>query len=1051
MNKKISIRGLALILCIITIVGPIPSFAYNPSASNPYAGTFKGYTAQEQAELDEKAAEIYEYLDLEHCDSMYQRYLRIFVWVASNITYDGNRFGGDDYAALLSYHTGVCEDYAKIFCEIVNNAPSQYGLSAEYIANSKHAWNIVKYEDGFWYAIDCSSGVFNYKKFMYIDSFDNRGASFKTSDFINKHPMAAKAMAYAPISNYRDQQLWDTFDNTLRRKNINFSVDKNASNLRFTMDSLKDAGIVSAYLCVQWQQDEYMDRNVSIGNMIDFRDPDTDYSFYLTDTHAFTININNITQIGWDFERYLDNTRTFYLNLIDKDGIVYQSNPVSVEFSDDDLKICRNRKNAPLLNEHIGNYGEKYLDITPIDEADGYVIQYNPNLNPYDSNWWTSYKNVSANNTSVLINNLIYNDGINNNKRSFDLRVKAYKLVDNEIVYISEPSERYTFEMPPQNAIYAPENIKFTISNNDGVSKVNYSWDVGKYKINNASFPSRYYTLRGYYVIDNNNHYKEFVPSNAGTLPNIQPNTNYQFQVQTIVTEDEPLTRYDSAVGYPVIYSHAYTDYESIPSDIYNVSTYDSNIRNLNITTDKTANNTAMATISWQCAVSAYGYNIYQNNTLIANVPASQVSYTVTGLEREKEYSFTIVDINANGTENSGVTQKIMTPDLGYLDDVQNIQITQNLPYSLSLSFNSTNKASGYDVQYKEVTNNIYNTIRVTNNKCVLDNVIAGKEYDIRVRAYRTKNGNTIYSNSWTSLSSPIINMSENNFVTANNHIIQTINLVSDNTNMSTYPAYAEWDGVNDVSEYQVYIISSDASERLVAETTQTHYKFEKIEPSDIQNGQIRIKIRPVFKINEHVIDGAFTENSVFFNAITGYHDIDGKKYAFDINGNIVASGWCLIDNQWYYFTNVGALTSWFVVGGKWYYSDSTGAMQIGWVKSGNAWYYMNKSGAMVTGWQKVGNTWYYFNKSGAMATGWQKIGSTWYYFNNSGAMVTGWQKVGSSWYYFQSSGAMQTGWLKSGGKWYYFNASGAMLANTSQRISGKTYKFNSSGACTNP
>ena len=202
-----------------------------------------------------------------------------------------------------------------------------------------------------------------------------------------------------------------------------------------------------------------------------------------------------------------------------------------------------------------------------------------------------------------------------------------------------------------------------------------------------------------------------------------------------------------------------------------------------------------------------------------------------------------------------------------------------------------------------------------------------------------------------------------------------------------------------------------------------------------------------------------------------------------DENVEILAAslGWNKINNNWYFFTDMGILTGWFWrsipgdlgryyfdangvmqtgwlnLNDQWYYFGSNGDIKLGWTKIGNKWYYFNEDTSdvsardtMKTGWQKIGGKWYYFNSSGAMQTGWQKIDKKWYYFNSSGAMLTGWQKISNKWYYFESSGAMKTGWLKSGGKWYYFESSGAMVTG-SRTIGGKVYNFNSSGVCLNP
>uniref|UniRef100_UPI0025D2C79D CAP domain-containing protein n=1 Tax=uncultured Clostridium sp. TaxID=59620 RepID=UPI0025D2C79D len=77
----------------------------------------------------------------------------------------------------------------------------------------------------------------------------------------------------------------------------------------------------------------------------------------------------------------------------------------------------------------------------------------------------------------------------------------------------------------------------------------------------------------------------------------------------------------------------------------------------------------------------------------------------------------------------------------------------------------------------------------------------------------------------------------------------------------------------------------------------------------------------------------------------------------------------------------------------------------------------MYNSGAMATGWQLINGNWYYMYNSGAMATGWQLINGNWYYMYNSGAMTTGWQLINGNWYYMYNNGAMAKNTIIDGWK----------------------------------
>ena len=85
----------------------------------------------------------------------------------------------------------------------------------------------------------------------------------------------------------------------------------------------------------------------------------------------------------------------------------------------------------------------------------------------------------------------------------------------------------------------------------------------------------------------------------------------------------------------------------------------------------------------------------------------------------------------------------------------------------------------------------------------------------------------------------------------------------------------------------------------------------------------------------------------------------------------------------------------------------------------------------MVTGWKLIDGNWYYLEQSGAMATGWKLISNNWYYLEQNGAMVTGWKLIDSNWYYLEENGSMATGWRLINNNWYYMYGSGIMATNT--------------------
>lgn len=218
------------------------------------------------------------------------------------------------------------------------------------------------------------------------------------------------------------------------------------------------------------------------------------------------------------------------------------------------------------------------------------------------------------------------------------------------------------------------------------------------------------------------------------------------------------------------------------------------------------------------------------------------------------------------------------------------------------------------------------------------------------------------------------------------------------------------------------------------------------------------------------------TGNQIFLDPDTGEYE----HYLFDDNGAMLSGGWVKYQNNWYYLTSSGKVTTnWKQIKGKWYYFgssgtmctgetyvydgnnsptvyyfDDNGVMQTGWIKLGTStstyYYYATSSGALVKGWKKINNKWYYFDDTYRMSDGLCKIDGEYYYFKD-GAMKTGWIQSGSVWYYANSSGVLSRNeWLKSGGKWYYFNDICCMVTGY-KYIDGNRYRFNSDGVCLNP
>lgn len=154
--------------------------------------------------------------------------------------------------------------------------------------------------------------------------------------------------------------------------------------------------------------------------------------------------------------------------------------------------------------------------------------------------------------------------------------------------------------------------------------------------------------------------------------------------------------------------------------------------------------------------------------------------------------------------------------------------------------------------------------------------------------------------------------------------------------------------------------------------------------------------------------------------------------------------------SNWSFIEEGNKVTGWKQIDGTWYHFDVNGKMQTGWIQTQDSkWYYMNADGGMKTGWLRDKNEkWYYLESSGEMKIGWLKdTDGKWYYLASGGEMKTGWiQDVDGKWYFTDISGAMQTGTIEVQGKIYVFQASGAM-ATGSVVNGGVTYTLDPSGA----
>ncbi|WP_034442306.1 hypothetical protein [Butyrivibrio sp. AE2032] len=161
------------------------------------------------------------------------------------------------------------------------------------------------------------------------------------------------------------------------------------------------------------------------------------------------------------------------------------------------------------------------------------------------------------------------------------------------------------------------------------------------------------------------------------------------------------------------------------------------------------------------------------------------------------------------------------------------------------------------------------------------------------------------------------------------------------------------------------------------------------------------------------------------------FYRIDGKHYSFNKdgkcttpNGIVTKAGWYCDDQDeafvnWYYYgSDLKFYTGWHQINGKWYFFEIDGKMATGFeTLSDGKRYYFKDSGEMVTGWfVRYGNEWYYADKSGVV-------------YNNR------WLNYKGAWYYFEYRMICdKTGYMIDG-KLYDFDSDGKCLNPDSGRI----------------
>lgn len=161
--------------------------------------------------------------------------------------------------------------------------------------------------------------------------------------------------------------------------------------------------------------------------------------------------------------------------------------------------------------------------------------------------------------------------------------------------------------------------------------------------------------------------------------------------------------------------------------------------------------------------------------------------------------------------------------------------------------------------------------------------------------------------------------------------------------------------------------------------------------------------------------------------AVTGFRNIDGRRYYFNPKTAVKVTGLKKIDNFYYLFTDGGA-------------------MRYGWKNYNNARYYFNlKSGKGAVGLKRIDDNYYLFGTNAKMKKGWQTVDGKKYYFSpKSGKAPSGLKKIGKYYYCFSSKGMMRYGWKNLNDHRYYFDGKTGRAVRGLKKIKGGYYYFDS-------
>ncbi len=203
------------------------------------------------------------------------------------------------------------------------------------------------------------------------------------------------------------------------------------------------------------------------------------------------------------------------------------------------------------------------------------------------------------------------------------------------------------------------------------------------------------------------------------------------------------------------------------------------------------------------------------------------------------------------------------------------------------------------------------------------------------------------------------------------------------------------------------------------------------------------------FDSDGRLISGTFkdikngTRYYVAGSYVVGVYTIDGKDYFFNTNGYLVKNATVEYENYIYTTDESGVIVK--------TEAKPTRPATGFWTEGGYTYYYVED--VMVTSnWVEAEGKQYYFDESGHMVTDERVIDNALCKFNADGSLASreelstynGFLDLGGKTFLYEN-GTVVTGWKNISGNWYYFEADGNMLRRA-KTINKIYYIFNADG-----